>query len=300
MKILMAENAGFCFGVKRAIRIASEVARHGKVYTFGPLIHNPQVVSRLKAKGVEPIEDIDQVKTGKLLIRAHGVSLELRRKLVAQELEIVDATCPIVKKSQDYVAHLDKQNFQVVIIGNRNHPEVQGLLGYARNAVVVNSPSEAGALTHFQRMGVVAQTTLNFQKFQEIVWVLRRKADHLKIFNTLCNSTAKMQNSTLKLAKKVDIMLVIGGYNSANTKHLAEICRQAGVTTHHIEQAKELCPEWFSGKHLVGITAGASTPGWIIKTVLNKLMKARECSNEKGTNNQQCRAGGTPARKKRE
>jgi len=188
------------------------------------------------------------------------------------DVKIVDATCPIVSRSQRIASKLAQEGYKVVIIGDKNHPEVKGVLGFAgENAVAVNTPEEAEALRRTGKLGILAQTTITMDHFQSIVNVLVPKALELKIFNTLCNETTKTQESTRKLADEVDMMVVIGGKNSANTIHLVDLCRDKGLDVYHIEQASELRPDWFHGKNRVGVTAGASTPDWIIEDVLKQL-----------------------------
>lgn len=277
MEVYLAEHSGFCFGVKRAINMTLSAVKKTKtkVYTYGPLIHNPQVVSEFKKQGIIATTDISKVKPdSSVIIRTHGVSPEVIEKFKKKKLHIIDATCPFVKKAQRIVERLVKENYQVVIVGESEHPEVKGIQGYAKNkAIVIRSVSDAKNIQKFSKIGVVVQTTQSIEDFKNIIPYLLDKAPEVKVFNTICDATEKTQYSALKLAKKVDIIIVIGGHNSANTKHLAEVCKLAGSVTYHIENVSELKEEWLKGKHKVGITAGASTPEWIIKEVLKKLKK---------------------------
>ena len=275
MKVKLAEHAGFCFGVKRAINTALKANNTGSVYTYGPIIHNPQVVKDFDGKGIRAIEDLKKVRPGStIIIRTHGVPPELERQFRAKRLKVIDATCPFVKKPQEYVRQLSRDSFTPVIIGEAEHPEVIGIKGYAgKNAVVVGTPVEAEKVRPTKKMGIVVQTTQSSSNFSAIMKVLSGKSREFRILNTICNATHERQDSALKLAGEVDIMIVVGGKNSANTKHLAEVCETTGVETRHIEAASELQTAWFRGKKTAGITAGASTPDWIIKEVAERIKK---------------------------
>ena len=284
MEVILAENAGFCFGVKRAINLAFKAAKHNKkaVYTLGPIIHNQQVVKKLEEAGVKVIEgfngerllpEIKRLKSATIIIRTHGVSPKIMDILKSNKLEIIDATCPIVGKSQKIVKSLYDEGYKVVIVGEKEHPEIKSIKGFANDEVlVVNSTEEAERIPKLSKIGLVAQTTLSFIHFQEVVLCMLDKATEFKIYNTICTATAKAQNKALKLSREVDIMIVVGGKNSANTRHLAEICSKE-IETNHIEDVTELRKEWFNGKKKVGITAGASTPDWVINEVVHKINK---------------------------
>lgn len=277
MKIKKADMAGFCFGVKRAIELALKAAHEGSgVYTLGPLIHNPQVIEKLSEAGVKPC-DISElpsdVKT--VIIRTHGVGKELNEYLNSLNLNIIDATCPFVKKAQQYAKLLHDEGYQVLILGDANHPEVIGIKSYAGpDALVVAEPEEIVKLR--KRVGVVVQTTQPVEKLQRLLEKAITLCKELKVYNTICNSTAQRLKETAELAGSVDIMIVIGGRNSANTTQLARLCESLGVRTYHIETADELKDEWFKGAGSVGITAGASTPDWIIEDIINKLERLRD------------------------
>lgn len=275
MRVILAEHAGFCFGVKRAINTAEDTARkaNGKVYTYGPIIHNPQVVAKFEKEGVHAIKDINKIKKGdSLVIRTHGVAPEIENKFSKKGLKVVDATCPFVKKAQKLAAKLIIEGYKTVIIGEAHHPEVKGILGYAGSkAIVVGNALEAKKIRKCGKIGVVVQTTQSTDNFMKTVSVLMDKAPEIRVFNTICDATKRRQESALKLADKVDIIIVVGGKNSANTKHLAELCEERGVPTYHIEGALELNKSWFKGKKLAGVTAGASTPDWIINIVMKTI-----------------------------
>ena len=271
MKIHVVKEAGFCFGVKRAIKLAFEAVKNknGDAYTLGPLIHNPQVVEDLRKKGVRVAKSLSRIQKGVLIIRSHGVHPEILKRIKGRRIKVVDATCPFVKKAQSKAKLLHDQGYQVVVVGEAQHPEVQGIVGYADNsAIVINHNRMRKNLPHFEKLGVVAQTTLNIDAFKQVIGKLAEKADELKVINTICHATVHTQKATLKLASKVDMMIVVGGYNSANTTRLAKLCSRLGTSTHHVETAEELRKAWFKGKKSVGVTAGTSTPEWLIKQVV--------------------------------
>ncbi|MFH1386731.1 MAG: 4-hydroxy-3-methylbut-2-enyl diphosphate reductase [bacterium] len=280
MQILIAEHAGFCEGVERAYRIALEQTKTGKpVYMLGNLVHNSQVVEKLKNAGIKTVKSLSEIPTGikgSLLISAHGVSPEVYNEAKKLKLEIIDTTCPWVKKAQHLAKELADKGMTVIIIGDEGHPEVKGLLGWAgTNSLVVQTPEDlAGieSLNFFQSgIGVVAQTTQSEANFDAIVKALRGKFKELVVHKTICGATSKRQNTAVELAQKVELMLVIGDKMSANTKRLAELCSQTGTETHQIQTADELDKNWIKGKAKIGITAGASTPEWVIKEVTTLL-----------------------------
>lgn len=275
-EVVLAEGAGFCFGVKRAVDIAFDIAKKdgNQACTLGPIIHNPQVVEKLRELGVEPFEDIINNKSiKKVIIRAHGITKEKLKELRDLNYEIVDATCPFVKKAQNLAEELSLNSYQVVIIGDKNHPEVKGILSYAgKDSVVVNSSDEIPKLG--RKIGIIQQTTQPLRKVKEIIMKIIKEVDsfeEIRIFDTLCNFTAKRLEATERVAKKVDLMVVIGGRNSANTTQLANLCRNLGVETYHIESAEEIQKDWFDAAKKIGVTAGASTPQWVIEEVINKI-----------------------------
>jgi 4-hydroxy-3-methylbut-2-enyl diphosphate reductase len=272
MEILITKGAGFCFGVKRAIDIAFSLAgkKEKGIYTFGPLIHNPQVIEKLREKGIEPTDDIYNDDIRALIIRTHGVSVYLMEEASKAGHEIIDATCPFVKKAQHYAKLLSEDGYQVVILGDRNHPEVKGLVSYAGRDVIVNDGDED--LPELKsRVGIVVQTTQPVERLRKVMGKIVEHAREIKVYNTICNSTALRLKETQEMAGKVDVMVVVGGKNSANTTQLARLCASMPVRTYHIETAGELRPEWFGGVKKVGITAGASTPDWIIHAVKERI-----------------------------
>jgi 4-hydroxy-3-methylbut-2-enyl diphosphate reductase len=277
MEIYLADKAGFCFGVKRAINTAFAAAGKGTVYCLGPLIHNPQEVERLRQAGVRTVEDFSTLSPGDfLIIRSHGVPPLVLAEARDKGLRIIDLTCPFVGKAQRDAELLHKEGYQVIVIGEKRHPEVQSILGYAGdNSVVVETAEDADGMKFQSRLGVVAQTTQSYGNFSEIVLKLLRLSKELKVFNTICHSTKERQDAARVLAGQVDVMLVVGGRNSANTSRLVSVCQQEGKATYHIEVADEIRSEWLKGAAKVGVTAGASTPDWVLEGVLKILQSGK-------------------------
>lgn len=285
VEIHIAKHAGFCFGVKRAISLAehaSSLVEKGKrVFTMGPLIHNPQEVKRLESMGIYMLPSEELLKPGDaVIIRSHGLPPKKERSLREKGLEVIDATCPYVKAVHEAVVKLSKEGYFVVLVGEKNHPEVIGTLGYLEEAggkgIVVESKEDLKGVLGKERVGIVAQTTQNEQFFKEVVGEIALWAKEVKVINTICNATSERQEDVYELAPKVDVMLIIGGKNSGNTRRLYEISKSLNPNSYHIETAQELKPEWFEGAQKVGITAGASTPDWIIKEVVEEIKRLTE------------------------
>ncbi|MBI4825755.1 MAG: 4-hydroxy-3-methylbut-2-enyl diphosphate reductase [Nitrospirae bacterium] len=272
MEIIVAKKAGFCFGVRRAVDTTFKLAEEGKegIFTFGPLIHNPQVVDKLKNEGVSQTDDISSKDIKTLIIRTHGVSPDIYTKARQVGYKLIDATCPFVKKAQSYAKTLSEEGYQVLIIGDREHPEVQGLIGFAGDDVVTVSRREPLPPIK-KKVGIIVQTTQPFEVFKDIVDKVISTAMELKIYNTICDYTARRVEETKELSKKVDVMIVVGGKNSANTTQLVNISKQGCENVFHIETSEELDKEWFAGVEKAGITGGASTPQWIIDDVVKKI-----------------------------
>lgn len=270
----MADYLGFCYGVKRAIKIAREnAAPDGSACTLGPIIHNPQMVERLKDEGVGTIDCLDDLKRGKVIIRSHGVGPETYERAEAMGLECVDATCPHVKKAQLSAKELAEEGRFVVIVGEKEHPEVHSIVQWAGgNVAVIETVAEAASVPNASRLGIISQTTFSGERFREIVSALLDKSRDIRVMRTICTATDQRQRAAHELASKVDVMLVIGGKNSANTTRLAQLCAKL-CRTYHIETAEELQPAWFDNIEKIGITAGASTPDWIIKEVYKKCQR---------------------------
>ncbi|CAG1066304.1 4-hydroxy-3-methylbut-2-en-1-yl diphosphate reductase [uncultured bacterium] len=275
MEILVAKSSGFCFGVKRAIKIADKCAStdpEGDIYTLGPIIHNPQVVKRLEESNVFAKKSLDDIDSGTVIIRSHGVKLEEYNEAKEKGLGIVDATCPFVKKAQDLVSQLTSEGYDVIVVGEKDHPEVRGLISYGNKPVkVVSGLAELADMPRVKRLGIVAQTTLPMEKLEDVVRFCLHKATEIKVFNTICNATSTRQAESAALARQVDVMVVVGGKNSANTRRLAEVCLAIQPKTYHIEVASELDPAWFAGAKSAGITSGASTPDWLINEVVERI-----------------------------
>ncbi|MBN2429490.1 MAG: 4-hydroxy-3-methylbut-2-enyl diphosphate reductase [Deltaproteobacteria bacterium] len=274
MKIRIAKSAGFCFGVKRATNLALDAAaRTEHIHSLGPIIHSPQVVKKLQEKGVQVAHSVSEIECGAVIIRSHGITLDDQKEIARRHLEIVDATCPFVKKAQQHAELLSSKGYALVLVGEKEHPEVQGIFSYARggDVFVVADADEAEKLPCRKRVGVVAQTTQAYDNFSRIVAVCLEKCEELRVFKTICDATAVRQNEARDIASQSDVMLVIGGFNSANTTRLATICREIIPCTHHIETAEEIDPQWFDGVESVGVTAGASTPHWVIEEVVERV-----------------------------
>ncbi|MDP8232525.1 MAG: 4-hydroxy-3-methylbut-2-enyl diphosphate reductase [Candidatus Zophobacter franzmannii] len=273
IQILLARHAGFCFGVKRAVKIATQSsALHKEVNTLGQIIHNPQVVEDLISKGVKPINNLDECGDNPIIIRSHGVPFETYNKLEQLGNEIIDATCPFVLRAQDKVAKADKMGYQVYIYGDADHPEVLSLNSFAINkpAIVFSTPNELKGKP-VSRSAVISQTTKDLAGFKAVVCRMVEDCPELLVFNTICTATAIRQRHTVELAQEVDLMLIIGGKNSSNTKMLAKLSSEH-AETYHIETADEMKKEWFAKKEKIGISAGASTPDNIIVAIYNRII----------------------------
>jgi len=275
MEVVLARHAGFCFGVKRATLLAFEKAAEmqgGAACTLGPIIHSPQVVSRLEQQGVKVISSLAEIDRGSVILRSHGVTEAELREAHAKGLEVIDATCPFVKKAQNYLHMLSAEGYELVVVGDREHPEVEGIVSYAdKNVHVVASAAEAEALPKIKRLGIVAQTTQSYETLAAVVGICLQKVQELRVFNTICDATAVRQDEAKIIASRVDCMLVIGGFNSANTRRLAEVCHEIQPHTYHIETVDQLSADWFADVKSVGITAGASTPKWLIDEVIERI-----------------------------
>ncbi|MBQ1488746.1 MAG: 4-hydroxy-3-methylbut-2-enyl diphosphate reductase [Lachnospiraceae bacterium] len=275
MKVILAKTAGFCFGVKRAVdTVYKEIEKGGKIYTYGPIIHNETVVEDLGKKGVEVLNSIDElrsVKEGTVIIRSHGVIKEIYDILEENGISYVDATCPFVRRIHQIVEKESKEGRQIVIVGNAEHPEVEGIRSYAGDSpVVLESVSEALSLNLpiDKPITAVSQTTFNSMKYQEIVDIFAKKGYDVNVANTICNATHERQDEARKIAAEADAMIVIGGSHSSNSKKLYEICQKECGLTYFIQTVDDLqnvqIPDTVE---LVGITAGASTPNNIIEEV---------------------------------
>lgn len=274
MKIILADSAGFCFGVKRATQLAFKAAEsNNPICSLGPVIHSPQVVEKLEAKGVKVVERVEDIEAGAVIIRSHGITAGDLEDIHARHLVPIDATCPFVKKAQDYADLLCNEGYSVVLVGEKDHPEVQGIISYASGAevAVVADVSEARRLPDQAKIGIVAQTTQSFENLSQITEVCLNKSKEVRVFNTICDATTVRQEEARRIASQAELMLVVGGFNSANTTRLAQICQELQPRTYHVETAEKIVSEWFAGVETVGITAGASTPRWIIDEVVARV-----------------------------
>ena len=271
MKIKLAENYGFCFGVKRAIKIAEDNQNSA---TYGPLIHNAKEIARLKNDfDVALVEDIKDFKPGQTaVIRTHGIPKNELQHLKEQDVNVIDATCPYVTKPQQICEEMSEQGYDVVIFGDEEHPEIKGVKSYAGNgAYVVLGVSDLEKIRLRERIAVVAQTTRKIEEYQKIVNYLMLRHKEVRVFNTICNATFENQDAVRSLSAEADVMIIIGGKNSSNTKQLHSIAKSQCVNSHHIESKEDIDPAWFTAKALCGISAGASTPDWIIQEVIDTI-----------------------------
>jgi len=274
VKILIAKTAGFCMGVRRAVEIVIDTAHQqdAPVRTFGPLIHNPQVLKIFEEKGISTEHSVPESGTGSILIRAHGVPPSIKTSLASAGFNVIDTTCPRVIKVQTIIRKHAQKGYASIIVGDEDHPEVVGLLGYAgAHGYVADNLQALNKLPEFEKAIIVAQTTQNVHLFDDVRKWASERYPHYKIFNTICDSTEGRQAEVIRITKLVDAIIVVGGHNSGNTQRLSEIARQAGKPVYHIETESELDLDALSSAGCIGITAGASTPNWIIKRVYRKL-----------------------------
>lgn len=272
MEIYKAKVLGFCYGVKRAMKIVNDTSQEGQpVVTLGPLIHNPQAVKRLMNRGVRSVNNLEEVKNKEIvIIRSHGVGPSCYNDIKCKNLTLVDATCPFVKRNQDIAKKLSHEGHQLILIGEKNHPELKSIAAWVegKHPVIIENMEDVQRMPSFDEAHIVIQTTFSMVLAEELIASIQKKVGTLGVHKTICQATSERQKAAKELAGKVNVMIVIGGRNSANTGRLAEVCRAAGARTHHIETAKEIRKEWFHSQYKVGITAGASTPDWIIEEVV--------------------------------
>ncbi len=277
MKVILARTAGFCMGVKRALELVLKAINQnqGHIYTYGPLIHNPQVLELLKERGIAILNPGEMIPDGLVVIRAHGIPPQERAALETAGSRIIDATCPRVSRVHAIIRRWARQGYATLIVGDADHPEVQGLLGHTEGrGYVVATAEEVAALPELQDVIVVAQTTQNGSQFKARVAEIQARFPQARIFNTICDATASRQGEVQELARQVEALVVVGGRNSGNTQRLVEISRGAGIPTYHVETEQELILGEMSRYHTVGVTAGASTPHWLISNVVSTLKHA--------------------------
>jgi 4-hydroxy-3-methylbut-2-enyl diphosphate reductase len=282
MKVLVAAKCGFCPGVRNAIstaeKVLAEVGPQEQVYSLGPIIHNEDVVERLANAGLRTVTSADEIDSGTVVIRSHGVAPQELDRLRAKNLRIVNATCVLVRHVQEIAKQLEEEGYEVVIIGEENHPEVQGVMGCVRHMVVVAEEGDLDKLPSGRRLGIVCQTTQSPEHFGRMLGAIGRGSfRELKVINTLCKEAIKRQESAIALCKEVDVMFVLGGLHSANTRRLAELCKKHNNATFHLQNWDELDKNVLFGKQVAGVTAGASTPNWVI----DEFVKHLECFDEK-------------------
>ena len=274
MEIIIAKDSGLCYGVKRAIQIAKETLskEKGKVFTLGDLIHNPQVISDLEQQGIRSREDMDELTEGTVIIRSHGVSPDIYKKIEEKNIKIVDATCPIVKRIQRLVEALAEEEEEIVIVGNKKHPESRGLIGYSQGkGIIVESEEQAQKMPKKKRRAVLVQSTQDMNLFQKVAAALIERTEELKVFNTICQSTQTRQKSTSKLASRVDTLFIIGGKNSSNTNKLYQISKRVLPNTHFIVNSAQITSEMLKGAKKIGLSGGASTPPEAIEEAIVRI-----------------------------
>jgi 4-hydroxy-3-methylbut-2-enyl diphosphate reductase len=273
MKVIVAEKYGFCHGVRNAISVAEKtLAQEKDVYSLGPIIHNKDMVERLAKSGLKTVNKVEEIRSGTVLIRSHGAAPEQIARLKEKGVNIVDATCVLVKRVQHIAEELARDGYKVVIIGDENHPEVQAVVGCARDAIVIADEPDLRKLPENAKLGIVCQTTQSREYFSRMLGAIARGSfSELKVINTLCEEAIKRQESAVQLCKQVDIMFVLGSLDSANTRKLAELCKKYNSETFHLQNWNELDRNILFGKNVAGVTAGASTPEWIIAEFVENL-----------------------------
>lgn len=293
MKVLRAQHLGFCRGVRAAISLAEQTMRRaGQACSLGPLIHNQQAVDKLAEIGLRVVDSPEQFQSGPVLIRAHGVDPATLVRVRARCPDIVDGTCVLVRRAQNVVRKLHEDGYRVVVIGDPQHPEVKGIVGYAPDVVVVSNAAELDKLPRKSRLGVVGQTTLSQAKFALIVGhLIARPFSEIKVLNTLCKEVDRRLEAAAALSGRVDAMFVLGGLHSANTRQLARACRERGVPTYHLEGWSSFRREYVRGCRLAGVTAGASTPDWIIDEFVENLEQVAAATLNAGMYRPCCSSG---------
>jgi (E)-4-hydroxy-3-methyl-but-2-enyl pyrophosphate reductase len=272
VQIKKAKTQGFCFGVAITVKKAEEaVASHEKVTTLGHIVHNPQMVEEMERKGLHNASSVEDVDDGVLFVRAHGLPTSVFETAKKKGLTVVDATCPMVTKIHVQAERLRGDGYKIVVVGDPNHPEVKGTLSHVPGAWCIQRPEDVDALPRGSRVGVVVQSTWSGTGFAEIVQKLSSKYYEVRAVNTICTDTHNRQSEAEQLAREVEVMVVVGGKTSANTKHLAELAERSGAKAYHIEGPEELEPQWFAGVNVAGLMSGASTPGWLVSQVEDRM-----------------------------
>ena len=282
MKIFLAKDAGYCFGVRDAVNLAYDTAkRHGDVYMLGDIVHNENVVADLNKAGARVVRSLDEVPDGKpILFRAHGTLVETWDDAKSKDMNIIDATCPLVKEIHDEVLKLSKEGRKIIIIGDHGHDEVVGIASQVNDAIVVSNEKEAMKLRKMKRAGVVSQSTQTIENVQKIINIIMTKVYDLNFVNTICFPTKRNQDQIKDLAKECDVMIVIGSFTSANSKRLTMLAEEINKKSYQVTDADDINIEWFNGAKTVGLSAGASTPDNIINDVLDKIKTISENHEE--------------------
>jgi (E)-4-hydroxy-3-methyl-but-2-enyl pyrophosphate reductase len=266
------KTQGFCFGVAITVKKAEEaVASRERVTTLGHVVHNPQMVAALEARGLRNAASVDEVEEGTLFVRAHGLPTDVIEKAATRGLEVIDAACPMVTKIHVQAEKLKAEGYKIIVVGDPNHPEVKGTLSHVPGAWCVATLDEIDALPRASRVGVVVQSTWSGTGFTDIVRKLAAKYYEVRAINTICTDTHNRQSEAAQLSREVDVMVVVGGKTSANTKHLAELSAHGGARTYHVEGPDELEAHWFDGAGAAGLLSGASTPGWLVDRVAERM-----------------------------
>ncbi len=274
MEIIIAKNAGLCYGVKRALKIAQKARqkKNGEVMTLGDLIHNPIVIADLRGQDIQTIESPEELTNETVIIRSHGISPEVYSKLTKKKIDIIDATCPNVKKIQKLVEQVAKQKEEIIIVGDKDHPEIIGLIGYSQGkGKIIESVTQAKRLPRRKKRSILAQSTQDLCLFEKIVASLIEKTEELSVYNTICQSVKKRQESTSELASYVDVLFIVGGKNSSNTNTLFRIAKRIQPKTYLIEEAKHITPRMLKGARKIGLSGGASTPPEAIREAVSKI-----------------------------
>lgn len=272
MEIKKAKVQGFCFGVAITLKKAEEaIDAREHVTTLGHVVHNPQMVESLEQRGMRNATSVDDVDTGALFVRAHGLPVDVYEKAAEKGLEIIDATCPMVTKIHVQAERLRADGYKILVVGDPNHPEVKGTLSHVPGAWCIETVEDVEKLPRASRVGVVVQSTYSRERFTDIVRALTAKYYEVRSVNTICTDTNNRQSEAINLAREVDVMVVVGGKTSANTKHLAELAEMNGARAFHIEGPAELRAEWFAGVTRAGLMSGASTPGWLVDEVAQRM-----------------------------
>ena len=282
MKILLAKDAGYCFGVRDAVNLAYDTAdKDGDVYMLGHIVHNENVVKDLDNAGAKVVDSLENIPKDKpVLFRAHGTSVETWDNANKKNMNIIDATCPLVLEIHDEVKKLEAEGRKIIIVGDHGHDEVKGIASQVKDPIIVSSSKEASALRKYKRAGVVSQSTQTIENVQEIINIIMTKVFDLRFVNTICFPTKRNQTQIKELAKQCDLMVVIGSFTSANSKRLTALAKERNDKSYQVTNADEINPNWFKKVEIVGVSAGASTPDKIINDVLEKIKKIGNVEKE--------------------